>query len=132
MRFQLSFEQCFIRAAPQQGPLVPPELPCSRNIDTGSIEISQGTDNDLPQNPYNLKADPGLSNYDVRNYFVTFWNWDLPSLPGPKLLVSGWHWNAITTLASGNPFSAVISFDRARAIPQSGTAPETPNLWCRE
>jgi hypothetical protein len=100
----------------------------SRNIDTGSIEISQGTDNDLPQNPYNLKADRGLSNYDVRHYFVTYWNWDLPSLPGPKVLGSGWHWNAITTLASGNPFSAVISFDRARAIPQSGTAPETPNL----
>ena len=100
----------------------------SRNIDTGSIEISQGTDNDLPQNPYNLKADRGLSNYDVRNYFVAYWNWDLPALPGPKVLGSGWHWNAITTLASGNPFSAVISFDRARAIPQSGTAPETPNL----
>ena len=100
----------------------------SRNIDTGSIEISQGTDNDLPQNPYNLKADRGLSNYDVRNYFVTYLNWDLPSLPGPKLLGSGWHWNAITTLSSGNPFSAVISFDRARAIPQSGTAPETPDL----
>jgi hypothetical protein len=100
----------------------------SRNIDTGSIEISQGTDNDLPQNPYNLKADRGLSNYDVRNYFVTYWNWDLPTLPGPKLLGSGWHWNAITTIATGNPFSAVISFDRARAIPQSGTAPETPNL----
>jgi hypothetical protein len=100
----------------------------SRNIDTGSIEISQGTDNDLPQNPYNLKADRGLSNYDVRNYFVTYWNWDLPTLPGPKLLGSGWHLNTITTLSSGNPFSAVISFDRARAIPQSGTAPETPDL----
>jgi hypothetical protein len=100
----------------------------SRNIDTGSIEISQGTDNDLPQNPYNLKADRGLSNYDIRNYFVTYLNWDLPSLPGPKWLGSGWHWNAITTLSSGNPFSAVISFDRARAIPQSGTAPETPDL----
>ena len=100
----------------------------SRNIDTGSIEISQGTDNDLPQNPYSTKAVRGLSNYDVRNYLVMYWNWDLPSLPGPKILGSGWHWNTITTLCSGNPFSAVISFDRARAIPQSGTAPETPNL----
>jgi hypothetical protein len=43
-------------------------------------------------------------------------------------LASGWHWNAITTFSSGNPFSAVLSFDRARAIPQSGTAHETPDL----
>lgn len=120
---QVSFEERFSR-----GLSFRLNYTFSRNIDTGSIEISQGTDNDLPQNPYNLKSDRGLSNYDVRNYFVTYWNWDLPSLPGPKMLGSGWHWNAITTLASGNPFSAVISFDRARAIPQSGTAPETPNL----
>lgn len=61
----------------------------SRNIDNDSIEITQGTDNDLPQNPYSTKAERGLSNYDVRNYFVMYWNWDLPSLPGPQWLGSG-------------------------------------------
>ena len=121
--FQVSFEQRFSR-----GLSLRLNYTFSRNIDNGSIEITQGTDNDLPQNPYSTKAERGLSNYDVRNYFVMYWNWDLRSLPGPKWLGSGWHWNTITTLASGNPFSAVISFDRARAIPQSGTAPETPNL----
>lgn len=100
----------------------------SRNIDTGSLEITQGTDNDLPQNPYSLAAERGLSNYDVRHYFVTYWTWDLPSLPGPKVLGAGWQWNTITTLASGNPFSAVVSFDRAGAKFQSGTSPERPDL----
>jgi len=100
----------------------------SRNIDTGSLEITQGTDNDLPQNPYSLKAERGLSNYDVRHYVVTYWTWDLPSLPGPKWLGAGWQWNTITTVASGNPFSAVISFDRAGARFQSGTSPQRPNL----
>ncbi|MBZ5628973.1 MAG: TonB-dependent receptor [Acidobacteriia bacterium] len=100
----------------------------SRNIDTGSLEITQGTDNDLPQNPYSLAAERGLSNYDVRHYFVSYWTWDLPSAPGPKWLGAGWQWNTITTLASGNPFSAVVSFDRAGARFQSGTSPERPDL----
>jgi hypothetical protein len=120
---QVSFEQRFHR-----GLALRLNYTFSRNIDDGSIEISQGTDNDLPQNPYSTRAERGLSNYDVRNYLVMYWTWDVPSLPGPRWLGSGWHWNTITTLSSGNPFSAVISFDRARAIPQSGTAPETPNL----
>jgi hypothetical protein len=64
----------------------------------------------------------------VRHYWVTYWTWDLPSLPGPKWLGAGWQWNTITTVASGNPFSAVISFDRAGAGFQSGTSPERPNL----
>jgi hypothetical protein len=34
----------------------------------------------------------------------------------------------ITTLAAGQPFSAVVGFDRARANPQAGTSPERPNL----
>jgi hypothetical protein len=100
----------------------------SRNIDNGTVEITQGTDNDLPQNPYDPRAERGLSNYDVRNYFVMYWNWDLPSLPGPKWLGAGWRWNTITTLASGNPFSAVVSFDRTGAKYQSGTSPGRPDL----
>ena len=100
----------------------------SRNIDTGSLEISQGSDNDLPQNPYSLRAERGLSNYDVRNYFVMYSTWDIPSLPGPKWFGTGWRWNTITTFASGNPFSAVISFDRAGARFQSGTSPQRPDL----
>ena len=119
---QISFEQRF-----NKGLLLRLNYTFSRNIDTGSVEITPNTDNDLVQNPYSTKAERGLSNFDVRNYFVVYWNWDLPSVPGPKLLGSGWRWNAITTLASGSPFPAVISFDRARSIPQSGTG-EHPDL----
>jgi hypothetical protein len=119
---QLSFEQRF-----RKGLSLRLNYTFSRNIDTGSVEITPNTDNDLPQNPYSTKAERGLSNYDVRNYFVVYWNWDLRPLPGPKLLGSGWRWNAITTLASGSPFPAVISFDRARASPQGGTG-EHPDL----
>jgi hypothetical protein len=100
----------------------------SKNIDEGSVTVTQGGDNDLPQDPDSRKAERGLSNYDVRHYFTGYLAWDLPSLPGPKLLGAGWQWNAITTLAAGNPFSVVVGFDRARALFQAGTSPQRPDL----
>jgi Carboxypeptidase regulatory-like domain/TonB dependent receptor-like, beta-barrel/TonB-dependent Receptor Plug Domain len=120
---QLSFEQRFSRSL-----LLHADYTFSKNIDTGSIDQTQGGNNDLPQNPVSTKAERGLSNYDVRNYFVVYTVWDLPSAPGPKVLTSGWQLNAITTLSSGQPFSAVVGFDRARANPQAGTSPERPDL----
>ncbi|MEZ5351404.1 MAG: carboxypeptidase regulatory-like domain-containing protein [Bryobacteraceae bacterium] len=100
----------------------------ARNIDEGSITVTQGGDNDLPQDPDSRKAERGLSNYDVRNYFVTYWSYDAPDLPGPKWFGRGWQWNAITTVSSGNPFSVVVGFDRARARFQAGTSPQRPDL----
>lgn len=97
----------------------------SRTIDDGSVTVTQGGDNDLPQDPDSRKAERGLSNYDVRHYFVAFWNWDLPKT---KLLGGGWQWNAITTMSAGNPFSVVVGFDRARARFQAGTSPQRPDL----
>jgi hypothetical protein len=120
---QLSFEQRFSR-----GLLLRVNYTFAHNVDTASIDQTQGGSNDLPQNPVSTKAERGLSNYDVRHYFVSYFVWDLPPVPGPKVLGSGWQFNAISTLAAGQPFSAVIGFDRARANPQAGTSPERPNL----
>jgi hypothetical protein len=101
----------------------------ARNIDDGSITVTQGGDNDLPQDPDSRKAERGLSNYDVRHYFVALCNWDLPAVPGlPQWLGGGWEWNAIHTLSAGNPFSVVVGFDRARARFQAGTSPQRPDL----
>lgn len=101
----------------------------SKNIDDGSVTVTQGGDNDLPQDPDSRKAERGLSNYDVRHYFAAFWNWDLPAVPGlPKWLGADWQWNTIATAASGNPFSVVVGFDRARARFQAGTSPQRPDL----
>ncbi len=90
--------------------------------------MTQGGDNDLPQDPDSRSAERGLSNYDTRHQFVFYWSWDLPSLPGPRWLTAGWQWNAIATLCSGNPFSAVVGYDRARARFQAGTSPQRPDL----
>jgi hypothetical protein len=100
-----------------------------RNIDEGSVTVTQGGDNDIPQDPDSRKAERGLSNYDVRHYFAAYWTWDLPAIArGPKWLLNGWQWNTILTLSSGNPFSPVISFDQARARFQAGTSPQRPDL----
>ncbi len=120
---RLSFEQRFSR-----GFLLHANYTFSRNVDTGSIDQTQGGSNDLPQNPVSTLAERGLSNYDVRSYFVVYTVWNVPAAPGPKLLTSGWQFNTITTLSSGQPFSAVVGFDRARANPQAGTSPERPDL----
>lgn len=120
---QLSFSQRFSR-----GLLFRVNYVYARNIDDGSVTVTQGGDNDLPQDPDSRKAERGLSNYDVRHYFVAFWNWDIPKLPGPRWLGQGWQWNAISTFASGNPFSVVVGFDRARARFQAGTSPQRPDL----
>jgi len=101
----------------------------ARSIDDGSVTVTQGGDNDLPQDPDSRKAERGLSNYDVRHYFVAFWSWDLPKAPGlPKWLGAGWQWNTISTFSAGNPFSVVVGFDRARARFQAGTSPQRPDL----
>ncbi len=100
----------------------------SKNIDDGDIVLTQGGTNDLPQNPNNRNAERGLSDYDLRNYFVTYLTSDIPKFAGPRWLSAGWQINVISTLASGNPFSAVIGYDRARSRPEAGTAPQRPDL----
>jgi carboxypeptidase family protein/TonB-dependent receptor-like protein len=100
----------------------------SKAIDDGSIVTTQGGDNDLPQDPDSRAAERGLSNYDLRHYFVSYVTTELPHFVGPKWLTAGWQFNAISTLASGNPFSVVVGFDQANARFQAGTSPQRPDL----
>ncbi len=121
---QASFQQRFSR-----GLLMRANYTFSKNIDTDSLLITPGGTNDLPQNPLSLKAERGLSNYDVRNNFVTYLVWNLPAAPGPRVLTRGWQLNWITTVASGQPFGVTISYDRARANPGiQSTGTERPDL----
>ena len=100
----------------------------SKNVDDGSITITQGGDNDMTQDPDSRSAERGLSNYDLRHYFVAYTTYDLPNFGGPGWLTRGWQINTISTVASGNPFSVLIGYDRARAKFQAGTSPQRPDL----
>src|SRR5262249_17420149 len=64
--------------------------------------------------------------------FVFNSTWELPfgaSLTGLKGgLAHGWQISGIWTVRSGVPFSPVLGFDRARALPRSGGAGQRPDL----
>jgi hypothetical protein len=99
-----------------------------KSIDTSSLVSAQGSENDLPQDPDSLAAEKGLSNYDLRNYSSNSITTNLPDLGGPRWLGTGWALNGVATLASGAPFSALISFDNARAKIGTGPSQERPDL----
>ncbi|HYL37604.1 MAG TPA: carboxypeptidase regulatory-like domain-containing protein, partial [Bryobacteraceae bacterium] len=75
----------------------------------------------LASNPFNLRADRGLANFDVRNAAAISASYALPFgrgkryLPGASglanALVSGWSANSIVTLQGGFPFTPQLSYN---------------------
>jgi hypothetical protein len=59
----------------------------------------------LASNPFNLRADKGLANFDVRNVGV---------VNASYLLPLGWTVNSIVTLQSGFPFTPQLSYNPSR------------------
>lgn len=49
------------------------------------------------------------------------------SAASQKTLASGWQLSGIVTMRSGGPFTPLLSFDRARALPRSGWDGHRPN-----
>jgi hypothetical protein len=102
--------------------------------DLGSQAVGSGDLDNSFQPAYG--ADPatnkGLSDFDIKHNFVFNSTWELPfgeSLSGVKGgLVHGWQVSGILTARSGVPFSPVLGFDRARALPRSGGAGQRPDL----
>jgi len=116
-----------------------------KSIDTASG--LQGTNQ--PQDNYNLKAERGLSDFDVRQRLVLSNTWDLPWGTGRRWLQEGLgarvfgHWQAanIVTVQSGQPLTAILSTalsgtqsngtDRPDMIasPTLPSARRTPDRW---
>jgi len=67
----------------------------------------------LPQDSYNFKnnlgpSDPGdygNSDFDTRNSFVGYINYDVPTFGGPKLLTGGWSLNSAFAFKGGQPIT---------------------------
>jgi Carboxypeptidase regulatory-like domain/TonB dependent receptor len=58
----------------------------------------------IPFDSYNLKADYGNSDFDVRHTFVGTVSWDIPgSSRGPKALTNGWTISSILSFHGGSP-----------------------------
>jgi len=91
---------------------------------TGSEAKPVAGENDLAQNPFDLRAERGLSLFDARNRFVGSYEWMLPFWNHPQnwyqSVLGGWQLVGIGTLMSGTPFTVFDSND----VAAQGSAPE--------
>lgn len=97
----------------------------AKSIDNASdaAGIFQYEQGQLPQDPYDLRSDRGLSAFDLRNIFSLNVIYDVPyqtqsgANGGRKVadfLLGGWQVNSIITAQSGSPFNPTISFNNSR------------------
>lgn len=87
----------------------------SKSIDTVSSARENGGAPTREQDAFCLKCDRGLSNFDIRNRWVTSFTYDLPWGPGRMWahdatgflakVLEGWQAGGILTLQSGQPFT---------------------------
>jgi hypothetical protein len=95
----------------------------SKSIDDASNFFSSAGDPNFPQNSYDLRAERGRSNFDVRHRLSASYSYDLPFGKGRKYfassgwLLSGWQSFGILTFQSGRPFTVALLSD----IDNSGT-----------
>lgn len=81
----------------------------SKSIDDASGFFTSAGDPNFPQNSYNLRAERGLSNFDMRHRLSVSYVYDLP-FRGPWY-ARGWQTNGVWTFASGRPFTVVLLSD---------------------
>ncbi len=95
----------------------------------GSAPRLVGGENDLAQDPFNLKAEHGPSLFDARHRFVFSGSYEIPLPAAATRLVrgvfGGWQMNTIANFASGTPFTV---YDSANVSLQ-GSAPEITGFY---
>jgi hypothetical protein len=84
----------------------------SKTIDDGDSlnATTSGGEPALASNPFNLRADRGLANFDVRNVAVINATYALP-FGAHSRLTSGYTINSIVTLQGGFPFTPQLSYN---------------------
>jgi hypothetical protein len=93
----------------------------SKTIDDGDSlnATTSGGEPALASNPFNLRADRGLANFDVRNVAVISAVYELPfgkRMNGfGRALMHGWTVNSIATIQSGFPFTPQLSYNPSRS-----------------
>jgi hypothetical protein len=89
----------------------------SKSIDDASNFFSSAGDPNFPQNSYNVAAERGRSNFDVRHRLSVSYSYALPFGKGRQYLtndgwlstvVSGWETYGIVTVQSGRPFTVAL------------------------
>ena len=113
----------------------------SKSIDDASNFFTSAGDPNFPQNSYDVRAERGRSNFDVRHRLSVSYSYDLPFGKGRAFLadrgwlstlLTGWQTFGIVSLQSGRPFTVAL----LQEIDNSGTgrsalgfgANDRPNL----
>ncbi len=96
---------------------------------TGSASQSVAGENDLAQDPFDVKAEHGRSMFDARHRFVLSYAWNLPWFNHAQNwyghILGNWQVNGITTLMSNTPFTV---YDSSNPSLQ-GSAPEISGFY---
>jgi len=82
----------------------------AKSIDNGSSFFSSAGDPNFPQDSYDLRAERGLSNFDVRQRFVASYAYDLPFGQRSRWL-KGWQTFGILQFQTGQPFTVALLAD---------------------
>jgi hypothetical protein len=95
----------------------------SMNVAGSAPRLVSG-ENDIAQDPFNLRAEHGPSLFDAKHRWTANATWQLPS-PGDsaafaRAVFGGWQLNGIATVSSGTPFTVYDS----RNVAQQGSHPE--------
>jgi outer membrane receptor protein involved in Fe transport len=92
-------------------------------------------ENDMAQNPFNLRAEHGPSLFDAKHRLVFSGSWEIPGarrLGGwVKTLFGGWQLNTVANVTSGTPFTVFDSTNislQANHPPVSGFFASRPDL----
>lgn len=119
----------------------------SKSIDNGpGISTSSSASSSNPQNAYDLAAERGRSDFDIRNRIVINPIWDLPFGRGrqfattgiPAKIVGGIQTSAIFSAQDGNPLTAIYSgnisntynnSDRPNLVGNPNSGPKTIKEW---
>jgi hypothetical protein len=127
----------------------------SKSIDNGSSFFASTGDPNYPQNSYNLRAERGLSNFDIRQRLAVSYSYYLPFGSGRALLndrgllsrvLSGWQTLGILQFQTGQAFTVALlpdfdnsntgisslgfgANDRPNLIGNPRLSDRTPALW---
>ncbi|HKS72575.1 MAG TPA: TonB-dependent receptor, partial [Terriglobales bacterium] len=113
----------------------------SHSIDGASVFFGSGANATtiFPQNNYNLAAERGSSDFDIRHRLSFSFTYEVPTLHAlPSFLGSGWQLGGILTAQTGQPFSVLtgqglsgtgLGNDRPDLVGDPNAGPHSVNQW---
>ncbi len=125
----VTFRQRFWR-----GLVVDSNYTWSKALDDASNPGADNAEPNFPQDPANMAAEKGLSDFDHRHRFVTSFLYQIPFLKNSNGWIhtafGDWQVGGIWTLQTGAPFTVNLSTDTANNGQPTAAPSQRPNLTC--